>query len=258
LGQVENSGKEKETKRLSKKRLYGITLAVIIFSAAFIYFSWHSPANQTFQLKAVIVDQAAVTYPNPDVITNFTSILEEAGYTVDYYGGGEVTVEFYRNLPKQGYGIVVIRTHSRPTGICTGELYEKSNHVYEQLTSELTQIFVDGESYFGITASFIKNSMSGRFRNSTILMMGCDGLSDTSMAEAFIEKGAKVYIGWKESLMSNYTDTATELLLKHIITENQTIEQAVNETMKEMGPYPVLAYYPPEAGTMVIREWRRN
>jgi len=66
-------------------------------------------------------------------------------------------------------------------------------------------------------------------------------------AEAFVERGAKVYIGWRQSVLADHTDQATELLLKHLITERKIINQSVTETMTEMGPYPVLAYYPPEA-----------
>jgi hypothetical protein len=55
------------------------------------------------------------------------------------------------------------------------------------------------------------------------------------MAEAFTLKGAKVYIGWKGSVSATHTDTATISLLQHLITEKQTIKQAVENTMKEVG-----------------------
>jgi hypothetical protein len=231
------------------KKICGIALAVIIVSAAFIYFSWHSPTNQTFQLKAIIVDQAVLTVgEDPVFITNVTNILKDAGYTVDYCSGEEVTVNFYRNLPTDGYSIIILRVHT--PNIFSGEQYSKTKYVYEQLTGQLVHAIYINQSYFAITPSFVENSMRGKFRNSTIINMGCSGLMDTSMAEAFIEKGAKVYIGWRESVLSDHSDQATELLLRHLITENQTIEQAVTETMNEVGSYPnpTLAYYPPEAG----------
>jgi hypothetical protein len=68
------------------------------------------------------------------------------------------------------------------------------------------------------------------------------------MAEAFIEKGAKVYISWNGSVSASHRDQATTQLLKHLITEKQTIKQAVTETMKEVGSDPahgsILQYYP--------------
>ncbi|MGQ9459972.1 MAG: hypothetical protein ACUVRA_01905 [Candidatus Bathyarchaeaceae archaeon] len=252
MSRAENSGKEKEAKRLSRKWLCAIALAIIIASTTLIYLSWHSPTDQTFQLKAVIIDQATLTSVNEFFFEATMSIVKEANYTVvDYYAGEEVTVEFYRNLPSYSYSLIVMRTHSRPMAICTGEPYDKTEHVPEQLTGELVQTFVGDGTYFGITASFIKN-MRGNFHNATILNMGCNALSETAIAEAFIEKGAKTYIGWKQSVMSYHTDQATILLLRHLITERKTIEQAVTETMTEMGPYPVLDYYPPEAGGIKV------
>jgi hypothetical protein len=249
-------GKEKETKRLGKKWLCGIALIAIIVSTAFIYFSWLSPTKETFRLKALIVDQGVLTVGLDSVfITNVTNILKDAGYKVDYFSGEEVTVNFYRNLPKQGYEIIILRTHTvMSEAIYTGEQYDKSKNVYEQLNGELMDAIYGNQSYFAITPSFVENSMEGRFRNSTIINMGCGGLSVTSMAEAFVEKGAKVYIGWRESVLADYSDQATELLLRNLITENQTIDQAVNETMNEVGGYPnpTLAYYPAEAGNMTV------
>lgn len=255
MSRVENSGNA-ETKRLSKKRLYGIVLAVIIVSAAFIYFSWHPPANQTFQLKAVIIDQAILTVGEdlPFLITA-RDILEGAGYKVDYVSGEGVTVNFYRNLPKQGYGIIILRTHTvMSEAIYTGEQYDKSKYVYEQLNGELVDAIYGNQSYFAITPSFVENSMEGKFRNSTIINMGCGGLSVTSMAEAFVGRGAKVYIGWRESVLIDHSDEATELLLRHLIIERNTVDQAVTETMDQVGGYPnpTLAYYPAEAGNMTV------
>jgi hypothetical protein len=246
-------GKEREARKLklNRKWLYAIVLAVIIISSALIYFFVYSPRDQQFQLKAVIIDQVQITYINEDLVKFIENMLTFANYTVDYFGGEQVTVEFYRNLPSHGYSLIIMRTHSRPMAICTGEPYEKSKYTSEQLTGELVQTFVGDGTYFGITASFVRN-MRGRFRNTIILNMGCDALSETKIAEAFIEKGAKAYIGWKQSVLASHTDQATIHLLIHLIMERKTISQAVTETMTEMGPYPILDYYPHEAGEMKV------
>ena len=86
--------------------------------------------------------------------------------------------------------------------------------------------------------------------------MGCDGLTYAEMAEALIQKGAKVYIGWNAMVSSSRTDQATMQLLQHLITEKQTVNQAVAETMEEIGPdqayNSVLVYYPHELGNYAI------
>ena len=40
------------------------------------------------------------------------TILKEAGFTVDYYPGEEVTINFFRNLPRHDYGLLILRVHS--------------------------------------------------------------------------------------------------------------------------------------------------
>jgi hypothetical protein len=91
--------------------------------------------------------------------------------------------------------------------------------------------------------------MKGTFQNTTVIMMGCEGLNNTKMAEAFIEKEAKVYIGWTSSVSASYTEQATAHLLQHLIAEKQTIRQAVDNTIEEVGPDQTynsqLIYYPP-------------
>lgn len=38
--------------------------------------------------------------------------LEAAGFKVDIYEGKEVSVNFYRELPKYGYRLIIFRAHS--------------------------------------------------------------------------------------------------------------------------------------------------
>ena len=88
-------------------------------------------------------------------------------------------------------------------------------------------------------------------------MMGCNGLTYTDMAKAFIEKGAKVYISWNESVLASHTDQATTHIFQHLILEKQSIKQALDNTMKVVGPDPahksLLIYYPIEAGNYTIQ-----
>ena len=236
-----------------KKSLYGIAFVIIILSIIFIYSSQHSPTNQTtsqtFQLKAAIVDQGSLSPaagPNPVFIETATNILEQAGYTIDYYPGEKVTVEFYRNLPTHGYSLIVLRVHSvagtfegKPYVLFfTSERFSRTKYIHEQLTDQIGWVgYYEGDPiYFGIREEFVRLGMNGQFNNAIIIMMGCEGLTYTNMAEAFIEKGAKVYISWNGSVSAGHTDQATTQLLKHLIIEKQTMKQAVTETMKEVGP----------------------
>ena len=89
-----------------------------------------------------------------------------------------------------------------------------------------------------------------------IVMMGCHSLNHTDMAEAFLEKGAKVCIGWSDLVLLDRTDHATTQLLEHLIIEKQSIRQAVANTNDDVGPDPqynsTILYYPAEAGNYLI------
>ncbi len=62
--------------------------------------------------RAVIIDQLAITDPDPDFISSAATQLKSAGYKVDYYRPDEVTVELYRDLPSRGYKVIIIRSHA--------------------------------------------------------------------------------------------------------------------------------------------------
>jgi hypothetical protein len=268
---------EKERQRRIGTVIFtALILILVLCSAYFGYSLLSQPQNQTInqepsQPKAAIVDQLSLTFPNQTFIEAATNILKQAGYMVDYYPGKKVTVEFYKNLPIHGYSIIILRVHSsaaelqgkelveNPVCIFTAEQYSQSRYVYEQLTDQLviaSYTMPQPPYYFAIVPKFVTSSMKDTFKNTVIIMMGCEGLNNTKMAEAFIEKGAKAYIGWKGSVSASHTDTATISLLQHLITEKQTIKQAIENTMKEVGPDPTyksqLTYYPLKAGDMCV------
>jgi len=256
----------KERKRHISKTAF---LAFILIASISVYLahSYISRSTQGFQFKAAIVDHLSLTAPNQTFIETANKTLKQAGYTVDYYPGEQVKVEFYRNLPMHGYGLIILRVHSTTGGyptvvLFTSEPYSKSNYVPEQLTDKIVPVAYSeedkqrGGGYFGITPSFVKSSMNGKFANTIVVMMGCEGLNNTAMARAFVEKGAKVYISWSAFVTSSHTDQTTTHLLQHFLIEKLTLKEAVRETFKEVGFDPayksLLIYYPLEVGEQTI------
>ena len=79
-------------------------------------------------------------------------------------------------------------------------------------------------------------------------MMGCEGLLSERTAEAFVGRGAEVYISWDETVSAAHTDAATGVLLQHLLIEGLPAGDAVALTMAELGPDPFygseLAVYP--------------
>lgn len=282
LGGSPTKKREKHTPKKGKKPVFkskstkGIVAVAFILGLCLVFYNFllRQPstinAPKTSPYKAAIVDQLSISNPNQTFIEATTTVLTTAGFTVDYYKGEEVTVNFYRNLGSHGYGLIVLRVHSLVgtiTGhviLFTAEPYSETAHVPEQFARQVLRVrqFVGAPIYFGITSNFVRSKMEGTFENAIIIAMGCDGLKKGEMAEAFVEKGAKVYMSWNGPVIPDHTDKTTTHILLNLIAKNQTIENAVTETMKEVGPDPtyesVLSFYPVEAGNYAIPKERYN
>lgn len=262
-------GRKKGRKYPLKKILVYGTIAALFLGVGFYftldYLIQGSPSNcsQVTVPRAAIVDQLSITQPNEPFVEEAKALLNEAGFLVDYYDSDNVTVNFYRNLPTHCYRLILLRVHSGSAtegeimDLFTSELYDESKYVGEQMKTRLGAVallpYQPGDPlYFSITHGFVRSSMKGKFNNAVIIMMGCEGLKWNNMAEAFIEKGAQVYVGWNELVSASHTDQATIDLLRRFLIEKQTIEEAINGTMDEIGADPqydsVLSYYPPERG----------
>jgi len=274
--------RRKPRKRRSRKKLAYAVIAVAFILAFFLaYSSLHSSPP-----KVAIVDHLSF-FPeqsNPTFVEECINILKSGGLSWKYYKGEDVTVDFYRNLPSYGSSLIILRVHSAIMrvndeiipllGLFTSELYSDAkarmyrSDIYfdgEYHNDSLFMAHFPGEEiyYFAIGPKFVEKRMNGNFQNTIIIMMGCEGLgydgkTYTDIAEAFINKGAKVYISWNGHISINHTDQATVQLLQSLILHKQTINEAVTETMGIVGKDPTynstLEYYPKtaEAGNYTI------
>lgn len=250
--------------RLLKAAAGLLAAAVVLGVAIFLFLALSSGGSSRGPKTAAIVDQLSLTQPNPAFAENATAILEEAGYQVDYYPGEEVTVDFYRDLPTYGYDLLLLRVHSglardygEPTdyvSLFSGEPFSDTEHAQERADGLVGRAsYYDGSpQVFGIVPAFIQSSMQGRFDGATVVLMGCDSLKTETTAAAFIDKGAKVVVGWDGRVSAEHTDTAGEHLLRHLLADGLNTEDAVARTMTEVGPDPeyesVLLLYPPAGG----------
>jgi hypothetical protein len=199
-----------------------------------------------------------------------TRELEGFGFKVDIYYDDAVTVDLFRHLPDHGYKLIIFRVHSGLLGVdpkvtnrtwlFTNEIYSKTKYLNEQLTDQITYARTDEGSpwCFAISAKFITESLKKNFNNTAIVMMGCDCLHFTDMAQAFVDKGAAIYLAWDVSVMLGYVDDTTTSLVEKLCSDELTIEEAVYDTMREKGPDPnlgaVLKFYPPQAAEKTLRQ----
>jgi len=268
--------------RKSRKKLaYGAVAIVFIFVCFLVYFFLHSPSPQV-----AIIDHLSFFQEqcNQTFVDTCTGIFEDGGLTWAYYKGEEVTVDFYRKLPSRGANLIILRVHSAIMktengtisllGLFTSERYsgESAQKYRDDILDDrlVRAFFTEGDrEYFGIVPRFVEKSMEGKFKDTTIIMMGCEGIGYvnalthtrvpyTDMAEAFVKKGAKVYISWDGPVGIGHTDLATVRLLQSLILKKRTIREAVEQTNYDVGPDPMynstLKYHPTtsEAGNYTI------
>ena len=251
-----NYRKRSRKDRGSSRRVFlGLIFGILALSAvvaAGVYFSRDGAEKVEGPPRAAIVDQLSLTYPNPSFVQNARNTLELAGYQVEYISGEEATVDLYRNLPRGGYDYLIFRNHSaranwsssEPTGwvplLFTAEKFSFATYPEDNRKMSLGRVryYNSDEWYFGIGPHFIDKSVRGRFKDTVVIAMGCDGLNTEALARAFVEKGAATVIGWDKSVSASHTDTATQQLLQHLLVEKIPPEQAIDLTMKEVGADP--------------------
>lgn len=263
--------KRKKTRKGWKRRIFNkglipkvlvvVFIATVIYSLVLYMGTQSSDANEGLPRKAVIVDQLSLTYPNQSFVDRSTSILEGAGFTVDYYPGEEVDVSFYQNLPSRGYGIIILRVHSGPVvdenniaksyiSFFTSENYRINKYPSYEASLRVVPVeyFEGSPIYFAVTPDFFMYEAKGRFNNSVVVMMGCVGLTFGRMADTLVHLGAKVYVSWDGPVLADHTDLGTIHFLKHFVTERKTLGRSLADTMAEVGPDPEyeasLLFYP--------------
>ncbi len=220
---------------------------------ALTLFMLSRPAHAPTGPRAAIIDELAVTDPNPALIKQATDLLTQDGYVVDHFPTDKVTVDLYRDLPSRGYRYIIIRSHSYGNrvstdstiqlnfvGVFTSEGYSPKKHVAEQRGRLLDVAFFPERQgrYFGINQDFVQTAMRGRFDGTTVILTGCSGLSSDGLARAFIEKGAATFVSWDREVSAAHTDAATQRLLQHLLADRLDSTQAVAKTMAEVGPDP--------------------
>jgi len=250
--------KEKDVKKYSKLKIACITILTvsIILSAFFIYQS-STRKPQTFSFRAAIVDQLSGSFPNEDFIQTATNLLKNAGFKVEYYSYKHVTVNFYKQLLKENFGIIIFRVHSgmrsgeNIVDFFTSEEIPDNDDLYRNERSlgyvVIGYIPLENKSYFAITPKLV--SAEANLHNSIIIAMGCSSLRPgyESMAQAFISKGAKAYIGWSNSVTVNHSDNETIRFLQ-LFLQNKTISEATYACHPDPNILgSKLRYYPPEA-----------
>jgi hypothetical protein len=267
-----------EAGRRNRRIIYAV-LATIIILIATVYF-YSASLTKSTPPKAAIIDQlgsaslgAGIREVNQTFIEIAMNMLHQRFNTVDYYSDN-ATVGQYATLASSGYRMILWRGHSaldlngKYIALSTTEKYGFVNYDDYLNSGRLTLCNITGDPnlYFGITPTFITQVMNGRFQDTVIFLMSCNGLNPGYLktAQAFEDKGARVIISWDNWVSSFENDGAAELLLQHLINENDTIAQAVGKIppyfSSDLGVWTQLKYSPenPAASNYLIPDYRQT
>lgn len=239
-------------------KCFRLLLALLLFCAVLLAAGCNNTPPTSGGLKAAIIDQLYLRQPNPDFIAQTTKLLETAGFKVDVWQGNEITVDFYRKLPSMGYRFILLRVHSGTlmevqdgktvelpdTYLFTAENYTTSRYITDQLSDKVSYAVMEEGTpeVFAVNSAFIK-SAKGNFDHTVILSMGCESFRHSDLEQAFINKGASVYIGWSDVVTLEHVDKVTLQLMQDYCTGGMTIQQGINAVTTALGVDPYFGSY---------------
>ena len=204
----------------------------------------------TDALKIAVFDSLSTTHPDGAFVDSLSQVARQHGYSLEYYPPDSSTVDMLANLPYLGYSLVIFRTHGATVDypvIGTSDPYDGEQRIGDQLGNRIVNLRVQGYQYFAVTPSFVENDMCGQFKATTILAMGCSTMSTNALARAFVERGAKAFVGWTGSVTVSYTDFIFGHLARSLVS-GETVTHSVQGIIQAFGPDPAtgssIAYYP--------------
>ncbi|MEW6408295.1 MAG: hypothetical protein AB1465_06440 [Patescibacteria group bacterium] len=212
----------------------------------------------------------APAYFNLDLDAKIKSLLEGAGYVVDYFQDEKFTLDQLRNLGK--YSIIYIMAHG---GISLGQFHFVTGEKVDDLEQAILR-FAKADAGLGIGSyegalgnfymvcpRFFEVQQINFSAPSLMYMSSCHSLQVYSLAETLRSLGLNVYLGWNEwvSTKDEYVHTVPCFFEK--IAAAKTIDEAFSECETEDSKFGIsdgydkkqkkqihaeLEYYPSWAG----------
>ena len=267
------SGPEEAGQKRKMTYIATVLMVVLVVTTIFIYVLSIKPSPP----KAAIIDQLgsarlseSIRHGNATFLQTATDLLLKRFSTIDYYSDN-ATVDQYERIASQSYKLIIWRAHSaldldsKYVAISTTDTYGSKNYDQYLEDEQLTLCNITGDSnlYFGITPKFVSELMSGRFDDSVIVLMSCNGLNSGYLktAQALNEKGARVLMSWDGWVDPSDNDNEATLLLQYLISENNTVSQAVKKIPVQQSPdfgRSQMSYYPKDAADYRIPYYDQN
>lgn len=193
-------------------------------------------AEQTNGNNALILNPAEQMYGYRQCKRIIDRLLNK-GYNIVYLSNEDVDLRYVEN--NLSAEIVYMNTHAGywdvdgdqipdTVVIGTGEYWTDETtqkYQFEYDNKMIVEGMVGDISYIAFTPDLIEYYYnSSDFPNSLIYMATCDATHDDSMANAFLESGADVYMGWTQDTMF-WTNSITSSFAFRLLTRGFTVKQ---------------------------------
>ncbi|CAH1207692.1 hypothetical protein PAECIP111893_02757 [Paenibacillus plantiphilus] len=153
------------------------------------------------------------------------------GYYVNRLKDEAVTVETFKKLGQ--YGVIILDTHGElldtlDNGIqvfLTGQKVTAANIAAYEADMKSGKL-IEMNGYYGITPAFI-NAYNRSLPGSIVFNGSClSSLSESGFSQAFLDLGAKTYLGYEDAIEVKYDQKLAKSLFLPWIKERQTIGKA--------------------------------
>jgi len=223
-----------------------VVLSIFLLGAS-VWFTQKTIERTT--LRVIVYDQLIDVPSEMDFIDEALAICE-GRLMMDYLAGEEVDVDTLKLGPGSS-ALAVFRVHSgvfdNRTWLFTGEGYSESGHVMDQVRGvvHIARCSSTSELLFAVGPEFIHEYWRN-LDGCVILLMGCESMDDTGLADVMVSRGASAVVGWKGLVSIDESDMATLRLLEALIS-GSSVGEAIELVDGEFGVGGRLVLHPAEA-----------
>lgn len=202
------------------------------FTRSFLQKSYGVGTSNT----AVILNPAESTYGHYQCQKIIATLLRQ-DYSIEYVANQAVDLLYIKN--NLSADIIYMNTHAgyfdvdgdhqaESVVIATGEIWTnetEQKYAYDYENSLIVKGMVGDQGIVAFTPAFIEHYYAQRpFPDSLVFMATCYALYDTTMGQAFLDAGAKVYVGWSENTVF-WTNSRTSVQTFRLLSYGLTVQQ---------------------------------
>jgi hypothetical protein len=151
-------------------------------------------------------------------------------FTVEYYVDAQCTVNLVDSF--SDHGTIILVTHG---GRDNGEVFfmtreqvttqSLQDHNANLVLGNLTISTVDGVQYFSILPGYI-DGLPNVFPESVVYNGSCESQANNTMADAFLDSGAMVYLGFTRVVNSDFAQSVSQTFFQNMVTDHEDSDEA--------------------------------